>query len=329
MPTINPTSQSGVYAIRCTANAKVYIGSAIKFSKRWNEHRRHLKKGIHPSPSLQRAWTKYGADEFVFEVLEFAQPADLVQAEQRWLDKVQPFSKKGFNTLTVAYSVLGFKHTADSRAKMSASHKELEFTPEHRANLLAAARTPERRAELSALQKGRKDSPDTRAKKTARARNRSPQHQANLDAVHRTPEARERSRAFHTGRKRPAKTCAKISQALMGRTVATDTRAKLSAIRTGSKHTLATRAKLSALANTPEALARSSVTHKGSKRTVDTRAKMSAAWTPDRRAERSAVQIGHDPSPEARANMAAAQQRRRAREKEGRKVQDEFSFPED
>ena len=43
-----PTS-SGIYQIRCRANGKIYVGSAVTLRARWDGHRRELRKGLHLS----------------------------------------------------------------------------------------------------------------------------------------------------------------------------------------------------------------------------------------------------------------------------------------
>ena len=58
--------QSGIYQIRNIANGKVYVGSAAKFSRRFNDHKRKLNNGRHHSIKLQNAWNKNGAESFVF-----------------------------------------------------------------------------------------------------------------------------------------------------------------------------------------------------------------------------------------------------------------------
>ena len=59
-----------IYRITNMANGKYYIGSAELFARREWQHKTDLKRGVHKNPRLQAAWNKYGADMFVFEVLE-------------------------------------------------------------------------------------------------------------------------------------------------------------------------------------------------------------------------------------------------------------------
>ena len=59
-----------IYRITNMANGKYYIGSAESFARREWQHKNDLRRGVHKNPRLQAAWNKYGADMFVFEVLE-------------------------------------------------------------------------------------------------------------------------------------------------------------------------------------------------------------------------------------------------------------------
>lgn len=62
---------SGVYAIsRISDSARFYIGSAACFQRRWNSHKSRLRAGSHHSLALQRAWNKYGEQDFEFAMLE-------------------------------------------------------------------------------------------------------------------------------------------------------------------------------------------------------------------------------------------------------------------
>ena len=59
---------SGIYTIICKTTGKYYIGSAVWIRKRWRNHREDLRKGKHHNLYLQRAWNKYGEDNFDFIV---------------------------------------------------------------------------------------------------------------------------------------------------------------------------------------------------------------------------------------------------------------------
>lgn len=87
-----------VYAIRCTASGKLYIGSTTKAKNRKAEHIRALRAGGHHSIKLQRAWNKYGEDSFCFETVESDIPYELLlDREQFWIDSYESF-ENGYNS---------------------------------------------------------------------------------------------------------------------------------------------------------------------------------------------------------------------------------------
>lgn len=85
------TKQSGIYMIKNILNNNKYIGSTNNFKRRFNKHRSELRKNIHHSIHLQRAYNKYGEDKFIFVILEICEPVHdtLLMLEQKYLD-LQP-----------------------------------------------------------------------------------------------------------------------------------------------------------------------------------------------------------------------------------------------
>lgn len=112
---------SGIYQILNINTGKIYIGSAVNISKRQSEHYNLLNRDKHPNRYLQNAWNKYGADSFVFELLETTEfdKDSIVEREQHYLDTLQPFGNHGYNICTVAYSCLGIKRSVETKRKMS------------------------------------------------------------------------------------------------------------------------------------------------------------------------------------------------------------------
>lgn len=97
--------KSGVYQILCIPTGKIYIGSAVDLHARWEHHRNSLRRGIHRNPYLQKAWEKYGEKSFEFTVLEFVDAAELLPAEQEWIDNTRCTDRKiGFNIYDIAGS---------------------------------------------------------------------------------------------------------------------------------------------------------------------------------------------------------------------------------
>ena len=78
--------KTGVYKITNQANDKMYVGSAIDLMNRWYKHKSQLNKNKHHSIKLQRAWNKYGVDNFKFEIIEECDKEKLIEIEQYYID---------------------------------------------------------------------------------------------------------------------------------------------------------------------------------------------------------------------------------------------------
>jgi len=106
MPKEKRFELSGVYKITNKINEKFYIGSGHSIFSRWYNHANHLKLDKHTNYKLQRAFNKYGFDNFKFEILELHPPEGLNDREQYYLDtlcKAQEYIKSDstyFNTNT-------------------------------------------------------------------------------------------------------------------------------------------------------------------------------------------------------------------------------------
>lgn len=103
---------SGVYKITNILNNKCYIGSSKNIIRRFSDHKYLLNSNKHYSTFLQRAWNKYGVDNFEFSILvqTSSERDDLIKNEQMFLDKFESYNpKKGFNILRKAYSPIGIK----------------------------------------------------------------------------------------------------------------------------------------------------------------------------------------------------------------------------
>lgn len=76
----------GIYRIRNLVNDKCYYGSAKNIKRRWSKHKSQLKNNRHENIILQRAWDRYGEENFVFEVIEECNETILLATEQKYLN---------------------------------------------------------------------------------------------------------------------------------------------------------------------------------------------------------------------------------------------------
>ena len=117
---------SCIYRIQNVINNKGYVGSAMSKEARWREHHTQLRNNKHHSILLQRAWNKYGEDQFVFEVIEILDNPTkkmLLEREQYWIDFYDAANPdKGYNILSKAGSRQGVKASEETKEKLRISH---------------------------------------------------------------------------------------------------------------------------------------------------------------------------------------------------------------
>ena len=113
----------GVYQIRNLVNDKVFVGTALNLDGILNSNKFQLKMGGHKNKALQSEWKEFGAENFVFEVLDELTPnassekdyrEELAFLEEFWLDKLKPFGERGYNEK---------KKTTEDRLKMISQNR--------------------------------------------------------------------------------------------------------------------------------------------------------------------------------------------------------------
>ena len=96
----------GVYQIKNLKNGKVFIGSSKNLPGKENSTFFQLKMGSYYIKELQQDYKESGADNFVFEVLDYLEPKegtdynytkDLEALEELWLEKLKPYGDRGYN----------------------------------------------------------------------------------------------------------------------------------------------------------------------------------------------------------------------------------------
>lgn len=86
----------GIYAIENIINKKVYIGQSNNILLRFSNHKYELNNNKHFNSHLQRAWYKYGKENFIFKILCECNPQELNEKEIYFIDLYCSF-EYGYN----------------------------------------------------------------------------------------------------------------------------------------------------------------------------------------------------------------------------------------
>ena len=119
---------TGVYKISCLQTGKFYIGSAHSLINRKRTHLSCLRKNNHRNSKLQRAWNKYGEQNFQFQTLLICSKNDVLFYEQLLLTKLDAV-QNGFNISPFVIGGKGVKHTEETKLKMKAAWEQRKKVP--------------------------------------------------------------------------------------------------------------------------------------------------------------------------------------------------------
>jgi len=218
----------GIYMIKNKNNGKFYIGSSINMAARWAGHRSDLKKGKHHSKHLQRSWDKYGEESFEFTVIESVENTDdLLVREQHYLDTLKPFLREnGYNSVRNAANCLGFRHTEETKRKMSEARSGTTRSEETKKKISEALKgrvvSEAAKRKMSQAWEGRQISQETREKMSQAHKGQTPWNKG-------VPHSEETKRKISSANK------GKPSHR-RGKKLPQETRQKMSASRKGEKN---------------------------------------------------------------------------------------------
>lgn len=85
----------GIYKIENKINGHIYIGQSVNIERRFQEHKGYHRKN-HPEKVLYKAFTKYGIDNFSFDIIEECSKELLDEREIYWISYFNSFHN-GYN----------------------------------------------------------------------------------------------------------------------------------------------------------------------------------------------------------------------------------------
>lgn len=194
-----------VYLVTNKVNGKQYVGYTTQSPQsRWTQHKTAARGGS--VYRFSKALRKHGEENFDWQVVSVHYTADdAKRAERALIAELDP----QYN-MTPGGDGTG-PHTAETRAKMSASHLGKTPSPEAVKKSADSRRglkqhSDESRAKMSATRRGQKSSEETKAKLSVLRKGvpKSPEHRAaigagNLGKIHGV-EARANMSAAHIGK---------------------------------------------------------------------------------------------------------------------------------
>jgi group I intron endonuclease len=116
--------KSGIYFIK-KIGGKIYIGSSKNINHRLQQHFSKLKINNHSNKILQNTYNKYGKDIFKIGVLEFCEIGVLIEREQFYINSYD--KDELFNLRLIAESNKGFKHSEETKKKLSENLKGNQY----------------------------------------------------------------------------------------------------------------------------------------------------------------------------------------------------------
>jgi hypothetical protein len=135
----------GVYVIRNNVTGHEYVGCSVDITKRFQNHRRDLRKGRHHSTFLQRSWDKHGQAAFTFEPVATLVHGELVDLERGIADDRCP----AFNTMRADLDNGGWRHTERTRSAQRARAAALWKDPTYLANMAPVLEARRQEKELN------------------------------------------------------------------------------------------------------------------------------------------------------------------------------------
>lgn len=207
----------GIYQIKNLLSNKVYIGQSVHLYNRLKDHINSLKRNGSRCRYLQNSFNKYGTENFEFKILLYCEPEELTYYE----DAIEKSHRPNcYNIRECADSNKGFKHSEETKQKLSASTKEFGGHP----------MSIESRQKLSATNMGHFVSMETRQKLSIAQLGKSAPNKGRKMSA----EFKLRCSLAHKGKTLSEETKLKLISKLTGHPVSEETRRKISLANKGT-----------------------------------------------------------------------------------------------
>ena len=113
---------AGIYLFTNKSNNKVYVGQSSNIYFRYMRHRRSSTACDKYNRPIVSAFKKYGFDGFIFSIIEIADRELLTEIEQFYMNLYNSSSREyGYNACPAAGSCAGYKHSEETKRKVSAA----------------------------------------------------------------------------------------------------------------------------------------------------------------------------------------------------------------
>jgi group I intron endonuclease len=226
------TKEAGIYIFTHKVNGKKYVGESLNIYIRMNVH---VKMDI--QSVFHNALRKYGWDGFDLKIMYFPDitKKDLLDLEETFIFLESSLvSEHGYNVCERGNDTSGYKHSDETRKRMSEARKNMSFETRKKISDAKKNMSDETRKKIGEAAKGRKHSDEARKKMAKAARGKIV-----------SDETRKKMSESLKGIKHSDETRKKISESRKGKIVSEETRKKISETVKGRKHSDEARKKMS------------------------------------------------------------------------------------
>jgi group I intron endonuclease len=130
-----------VYIIHNIINNKIYVGKTDNLKRRWAAHCSVANsKVLTNKQPISLAIAKYGIESFTISIIQnFMDETVCLDAEKYWIKFYNSLNNKfGYNLTEGGEGISGWRHTPESKKKMSQSHQGKLRSPQHKSAIKKA-----------------------------------------------------------------------------------------------------------------------------------------------------------------------------------------------